>query len=100
MGLLSRLGGMMRGGAGGGAMQSRAARFVAQKEMLAASVEAESPQAAQMIRAARDELDLEDIMGRLQNPASYGQGPGVGGSTVRQQGADFGMRPPQDQWGR
>lgn len=98
MGLLSALGrgvgGMMGRGAG------RAAQFAARKEALAVQVEAQSPQAAAIIRAARDEIDLEDIIGRLQNPASFGQGAGVGGSSVMQQGADFGMRPPQGPWGR
>lgn len=88
------------GGAAMGRMGGGAAEFMARKEALAVQVEAQSPQAAQMIRAARDATDLEDIIGRLQNPASFGQGAGVGGSTVTQQGVGYGMRPPQDNWGR
>jgi hypothetical protein len=98
MGLLGKMVGRV-GGAFMGAEQ-RAARFAAQKEALAAQIEAQSPQAAQMIRMARDEIDLEDIVGRLQNPASFGQGPGMGGGTSMQMGADFGMRPPQGPYGR
>lgn len=83
-----------------GGLRANPAEFLARKEALAAQVEAQSPQAAQLIRSARDAMDLDDILGRLQNPASFGQGAGVGGSTVTQQGADFGMRPPQEPWGR
>jgi hypothetical protein len=87
--------GDLRMGRGMGVPDQASQQFFMKKETLASQVEQQSPQAAQMIRAARDEMELENIMGRLQNPASFGQGAGV-----PQQGADFGMRPPQDQWGR
>lgn len=80
----------------------RGAEFQTQKEALAARIMQgvgpedmpRAEQAAQMIRNARDEMDLEDVMGRIQSPQFW-----HGGGTV-QRGADFGMRPPQDDWGR
>lgn len=62
----------------GGGMNSGAAQFHMKKEMLAQQLSGGDPQIMQIIRQARDEMDLEAIVGRLQGQASPSQGAGAG----------------------
>lgn len=88
MGLLSGIARMARGG-GRAAMGAGDTPFMQQfmqhKEMLAARVEQANPQVAQMIRSARDESELADLIAQLQGSPMGPQGgtPGLGGMSGR-----------------